>query len=147
MLGVDAKNWFLDAIMSFAVAAAFLVTNVLEESHPTLVSYVDPAVVCILCVISLPVPVTIILDNSAQLVGRAPKHGMQRAMAVVLRTPQLQALEAMVRVLAVGETTLIWHANELGRSWMMFNRLANTYVQEYMRMRMHAATHGRVSCI
>lgn len=79
LLGVDAKNWLIDGLMSVAVGIAFLVAVLLvDTSYAHLLPYADPAVVIVLVVLSLPIPLKIIRDNWNQLLGRAPDEDVQK---------------------------------------------------------------------
>lgn len=110
LVAVDARNWTIDGLISAAVAVAFVVAVALQGTRlePWL-PYVDPLVVLLLVVGSLPVPIAILRENWSQLVGKAPPEATQepirRAIDDYLAedpawSPRLRLLE-MGRVLYV----------------------------------------------
>ena len=110
LVRVDARNWMIDGLISSAVAVAFIVAVVLRGTRfdPWL-PYVDPLVVLLLVLGTLPVPIAILRENWDQLVGKAPPETTQepihRAIDDFLAedpawTPRLRLLE-MGRVLYV----------------------------------------------
>jgi cation diffusion facilitator family transporter len=87
LLSVDYRNWVMDGIFSLAVGIAFVVALLLTGTrHAGLLPYVDPAVVVVLVVLSLPIPVKIVRDNWNQILGRAPDEAQQsRAREAVIK--------------------------------------------------------------
>jgi cation diffusion facilitator family transporter len=73
LLQVDAANWWIDGLMSSAVAVVFLFAYLVRGTRfEHLLPYADPGVVLLLVVLSIPIPVQIIRGNWRQLLGRAP---------------------------------------------------------------------------
>jgi predicted Co/Zn/Cd cation transporter (cation efflux family) len=72
IVAVDAKNWWIDTLITAGVAVAFFIALIIEQTPwPWLASYVDPIVVIAIVVVMLPVPWKIIRENWGQLVSRA----------------------------------------------------------------------------
>jgi cation diffusion facilitator family transporter len=79
LLVVDAKNWFVDGLISSGVALAFLATTFMQGSSlEWFLPFVDPSVVIGLAVLSSPIPILIVRANWTQLMGRAPDTDIQR---------------------------------------------------------------------
>lgn len=78
LLAVDARNWFVDGMVSTSVALAFALALVLEASGAAAwVPYVDPLLVVILVLATLPVPLRALLENLPQLMLAAPRPDVQ----------------------------------------------------------------------
>jgi cation diffusion facilitator family transporter len=72
IVAVDAKNWWIDTLISAGVAIAFFIAVVIKKTpYAGLAPYVDPVVVIVLVMVMLPVPWHIIRENWAQIVSRA----------------------------------------------------------------------------
>lgn len=73
ILELDYKNWLIDGVISGAVALAFGVILILQQtSWRWFVPYADPALVLLLVVVVLPLPLQTVIQNGLQIVGRAP---------------------------------------------------------------------------
>jgi len=73
LVEVEVKNWFMDAVISGAVAGSFLLVWLLQgtAADPWL-NYVDPVLVILIALFFLSIPFGIIRENWAQLAGNAP---------------------------------------------------------------------------
>ena len=73
LVEVEVKNWFMDAVISGAIAGSFLIVWLLEgtAADPWL-NYVDPVLVILIALFFMSIPFGIIRENWAQLVGNAP---------------------------------------------------------------------------
>lgn len=72
IVAVDAKNWWIDAVISAGVALAFSIAVLVEMTpYAFIAPYVDPVVVIVLVLAMLPVPWMIIRDNWRQIVSRS----------------------------------------------------------------------------
>ncbi|MGK7945010.1 MAG: cation diffusion facilitator family transporter [Microcystaceae cyanobacterium] len=72
ILEVDAQSWFMDGLLSGAVAIAFIIVLFLEKTPlVTFIPYADPSIVILLILASAPLPISIIKDNWDQVVGRS----------------------------------------------------------------------------
>ncbi len=75
ILEVDAQSWFMDGLLSGAVAVAFIIILFLEKTPlVTFIPYADPSIVILLILASAPLPINIIKENWNQLVGRSNDH-------------------------------------------------------------------------
>ncbi|GHB96274.1 cation diffusion facilitator family transporter [Cerasicoccus arenae] len=71
IVDVDAKNWLLDTVLSGIIAVALLGVYLLENSRfRDWAPYADPVAVMVLCLIFMPVPIRIIRENWAQVLGQ-----------------------------------------------------------------------------
>ena len=76
IVAIDAKNWWIDAVISAGVALAFSIAVLVETTpYATIAPYVDPIVVIVLVMAMLPVPWLIIRDNWRQIVSRSVEPG------------------------------------------------------------------------
>lgn len=110
LLEVDTKNWLVDGALSITVAIAFLTALLLSGSQLAyLLPYVDPSVVIVLVLLSLPIPITIIRENWRQLLGKAPGSAFhdraQRAVAASLG--QFSAADTKIRMQQIGRFTYV----------------------------------------
>lgn len=72
ILEVDAQSWFIDGLLSGAVAVAFIIILFVERTPlVTFIPYADPSIVILLILVSAPLPINIIQENWNQLVGRS----------------------------------------------------------------------------
>jgi cation diffusion facilitator family transporter len=82
ILGTDVKNWFMDGAMSGAVALAFLAASFMQEGALSqYLPYVDPVVVILLVLISLPIPYGITKVSLAELLIAAPEKAVSEKLA------------------------------------------------------------------
>ena len=73
LVELDAKNWLIDGLISGAVALAFGIVFLIEDTeYAWFIPYADPAVVAGLVVLSLPIIFLIVRDNWDQVTGRGP---------------------------------------------------------------------------
>ncbi|TWT81282.1 Cation efflux family protein [Planctomycetes bacterium CA13] len=110
LLQVDTQNWLVDGILSVAVAVAFLIAMLLaNSSFAYLMPYIDPAVVIVLVLLSLPIPAKIIRDNWNQIVGKAPDLAFQdRAIAAIQSAfPGDETVQTKMRVQQLGRLSYI----------------------------------------
>jgi hypothetical protein len=81
-LKVDARNWFIDGILTAAVAIAFLGALALSLTDwAAWVAYVDPALVIVLGMVMVPTPLSIVLGNVGELLQVAPELTIQQSAA------------------------------------------------------------------
>jgi len=105
LLEVDARNWFIDGMLTIAVGIAFLGAFVLSRSDwADWVVYVDPAVVIVLGMVMVPTPLSIVLGNVGQLLHVAPEHALQEEIRRRLdrATEELALRQRDVRMVKVG---------------------------------------------
>ena len=78
ILELDFKNWLMDGAISSAVAIAFALMLFLKGTEwEPYIPYADPALVLLLVLLVLPLPLQTVIQNSLQILGRAP-HDDQR---------------------------------------------------------------------
>ncbi len=79
MVRVDAKNWFIDGILSLSIGFAFIIVGLIEESQwSKFIPYADPIIVTIIIILTSPIPVQIILTNIRQLLLGSPHSAMRQ---------------------------------------------------------------------
>ena len=73
LVGVEAKTWFVDGLLSFAVLLGFIVAWSLELSGlGHYAPLVDPLLLITLVVLALPIPAKILFDSLKEVVAMAP---------------------------------------------------------------------------
>ncbi len=78
LLEVDAKNWFIDGILTVAVGVAFLIAFVLQSTAwERWVDYVDPMVVVVLGLVMARTGTLVVLNNVSELLHVAPEQEIQ----------------------------------------------------------------------
>jgi len=105
LLEVDARNWFIDGMLTIAVGVAFGGAFVLSmTAWADWVVYVDPAVVIVLGAVMVPTPLSIVLGNVGQLLHVAPDPSVQKGIRERLdqATQGLALQERDVRMVKVG---------------------------------------------
>jgi len=105
LVEVDAKNWFMDGLLTVAVFIAFLIVYVLRgTSFNWMVDYADPAVVLLLVILSASLPYSIIRTSFKELLLAAPPQDIQEEVKKIL-DPELAAIDKedhFVRMVKVG---------------------------------------------
>jgi cation diffusion facilitator family transporter len=105
LVEVDAKNWFMDGLLTVAVFIAFLIAYALREtSYNWMMDYADPAVVLLLVILSASLPYSIIRTSFKELLLAAPPLDIQEEAKRIL-DPELAAIakeDYMVRMVKVG---------------------------------------------
>ncbi len=78
LVALDAEGALIDMAMSAAVLLSFVGGWFLADSDwSQYVDYLDPAVVTLLCLVSLPVPAKILYQNGREVLLAAPDRGLQ----------------------------------------------------------------------
>ena len=85
ILELDTKNWFIDGVISGAVALAFVVVIAIEQTPLAwFVPYADPTLVLLLVISTISIPLRIIRENWRQIVlGAAEPEFQEQVRAVV----------------------------------------------------------------
>ncbi len=79
MIRVDAKNWFIDGILSLSIGFAFIIVGLIEDTQWSgVVPYADPTVVTAIILLTSPIPIRIILNNIRQLLLGSPQSAVRR---------------------------------------------------------------------
>ena len=105
LLEVDARNWFIDGMLTIAVGIAFLGAFVLSHTvWANWVAYVDPAVVIVLGLAMVPTPLSIVLGGVGELLHVAPEHSVQEDIRqrIDRATDGLDLRQLDVRMVKVG---------------------------------------------
>jgi predicted Co/Zn/Cd cation transporter (cation efflux family) len=105
LLEVDARNWFIDGILTIAVGVAFLGAFVLSLTDwADWGAYVDPAVVVVLGMVMIATPLSIVLGNVGELLHIAPEQSIQKEIQRRLdqATNGLALRDRDVRMVKVG---------------------------------------------
>ncbi|MEM9152986.1 MAG: cation diffusion facilitator family transporter [Cyanobacteria bacterium P01_F01_bin.3] len=78
ILELDFKNWLIDGVISGAVAVAFGLILILQQTAWSgLIPYADPALVLLLVMAVLPLPLQTVVKNGSQMMGRAPDEAQR----------------------------------------------------------------------
>jgi cation diffusion facilitator family transporter len=105
LLEVEVKNWFMDAVISGAVAGAFLLVYLLEGTvaDPWL-PYADSTLVIVMSLCFLSIPYGIIRDNWAQLSGSAPPDDLTEVVTLAIGKllPSYNLSEHSLRIAKLG---------------------------------------------
>ncbi|MEO0768733.1 MAG: cation diffusion facilitator family transporter [Cyanobacteria bacterium J06649_4] len=110
ILELDYKNWLIDGVISGAVAVAFGLIMLLQNTPwRGLVPYADPALVLLLVLVVLPLPLQTVIQNGMQMMGRAPDEE-QRAVVEEIVAAALEAVphqEYYVRQTSMGRLSYV----------------------------------------
>lgn len=107
LVELDARAWVVDALLSAAVlisfAAGFLVSNT-QFSH--YVDYLDPMLVTVLCLVSLPIPLKILQQNGREVLLFAPDAALQQQVDDIFReqSAPMDIHDYRIRMLKMGNT-------------------------------------------
>ncbi|MGK7899221.1 MAG: cation diffusion facilitator family transporter [Xenococcus sp. (in: cyanobacteria)] len=79
MVRVDAKNWFIDGVLSLAIGFAFIIVGLIEGTQWSgFIPYADPTVVTVIILLTSPISIRIILKNIRQLLLGSPQSAVRR---------------------------------------------------------------------
>jgi predicted Co/Zn/Cd cation transporter (cation efflux family) len=104
LVDVDAKNWSIDALMSFVVGAAFVAAYLLDGTRfAHWLPYVDPVLVVAMSAALIAIPLKIVGDGVGEILMVAPEKAVQdevrgRIEAVLEAAGHAQSVIRMVRV-------------------------------------------------
>jgi len=105
LVAVDVQSWLIDTLLSAAVLASFVVGYFASTtSMAVYLDYLDPTLVAILCVVSLPVPIKILLDNGREVLLFAPDPELTERVEQKIgeAISDLQNADLTVRLLKMG---------------------------------------------
>jgi len=78
LLDLDVKSWQISAVISSAVAAAFIIAVILERTrYSHYVSYIDPLMVIVLVLMAIKLPVSALKEGILDLLLAAPPGDVQ----------------------------------------------------------------------
>lgn len=73
LLQVDAAEWLIDGLISFAVLVGFVVGFALQQTKwHDMTPFVDPVLLILITIFALPVPIKILLSNVREIIFMAP---------------------------------------------------------------------------
>ena len=79
MVRVDAKNWFVNGVISLSIGVAFILVGLIEGSQwSRFIPYADPTIVTAIIILTIPIPIRIILENIRQLLLGSPQSAMRQ---------------------------------------------------------------------
>ena len=79
MVRVDAKNWFIDGMLSLSIGFAFIIVGFIEGTKWSgFIPYADPTIVTAIIILTSPIPIRIILNNMRQLLLGSPQSAMRQ---------------------------------------------------------------------
>ena len=107
LVAVDAESWTIDTLLSGAVLLAFIIGWMIQGTAlDAYLNYLDPAVVAILCLVSLPVPIKILIENAREVLLFAPDAHWQQAVeeCFIKAAPHFINTDYRIRLLKMGNT-------------------------------------------
>jgi predicted Co/Zn/Cd cation transporter (cation efflux family) len=107
LVEVDAQGWAIDTLLSGAVLVAFVAGWAIQDTDlADYLNYLDPAMVAILCLLSLPVPLKILIENGREVLLFAPDPYWQKAVEAcfVKAVPEFPTEDYRIRLLKMGNS-------------------------------------------
>ena len=107
LVAVDAESWMIDTMLSGAVLVAFILGWLIQDTaYAAYLNYLDPAVVALLCLLSLPVPLKILIENGREVLLMAPDASWQEAVEERFRNamPDFPVEDYRIRLLKMGNS-------------------------------------------
>ncbi|MEL6901334.1 MAG: cation diffusion facilitator family transporter [Cyanobacteria bacterium J06606_4] len=87
ILELDFKNWLIDGVISGAVAIAFGLILLLQNTPwDWFVPYADPALVLVLVMFVLPLPLQTVVQNGLQIMGRSPDESQRSQVESIVKS-------------------------------------------------------------
>ena len=102
---VDAKNWFIDGILSLSIGFAFIIVGLIEGSQwSRFIPYADPTMVTAIVILTSPIPIRIILDNIRQLLLGSPQSAMRQQIEQLFQSAieGVPCTKKMLRMTQIG---------------------------------------------
>lgn len=114
LVELDARAWVVDALLSAAVLISFVGGyEVSSTRFSSYVNYLDPLLVTILCLVSLPIPLKILRHNGREVLLFAPDAALQQQVDDIFReqSAPLEIRDYRIRLLKMGNTlNILVHA-------------------------------------
>jgi len=109
LLDVDAKNWFVNGVISSTVGVAFGLAMLIDgTSLEAAVPYIDSSLVVLLVVLTVPIPVRMAVSGLAELVAfRPPAEDIEALMRALAETAHPEIDMFHVRANRVGRTMFV----------------------------------------
>lgn len=107
LVAVDAESWAIDTLLSGAVLVAFIIGWAIQDTaFSAYLDYLDPGVVAVLCLMSVPVPLKILFENAREVLLFAPNDSWrQKVEDCFLKSgPQFANTDYRIRLLKMGNT-------------------------------------------
>ena len=107
LVSVDSRGWIIDSMMSGAVLLSFLAGYMaLGTSMEAYLDYLDPLVVTVLCLLALPMPIGILMQNGREVLLIAPEQTLQDEVIknVASAKDGLAVADYRLRMLKMGNT-------------------------------------------
>lgn len=119
LVRIDAVNWLIDGGLTIAVLLAFVFAWFIRgTSLEWFIDFVDPSVIALLVVLTLPVPFVIIRDNLREVLLAAPDQALQSRIGAAIgpRLMQDDIDDYRVRLVKVGRYLYVHVIVLLGES-------------------------------
>lgn len=111
ILALETKTWYIDALLTVGIAVSLAIAMVLYRmGYTKILPYIDPTIVILLVVLSLPVPLKIFVIEIKRLLLLSPENDIQAEV-----TNQLQDLIAKHGLV----NTRVWGLKG-GRTYYLF---------------------------
>lgn len=105
LVDVDAKSWMIDGALSATVFLAFAIMLAIPAGGlDSYLAYVDPALMILLVLISLPIPIRILRDNLREVLQMAPPEPLRTGIRERIQHifARLGLEEPVIRLLRTG---------------------------------------------
>lgn len=105
LLAVDARNWFVDGVISSGVGLTFLVATLLQgTAWSNLIPYVDPSLVVVMGIFLIRIPIVTFWENLLEVLQVAPEIAVQEEVRAKVQgaIDDLPAEHVQVSMLKVG---------------------------------------------
>jgi predicted Co/Zn/Cd cation transporter (cation efflux family) len=107
LVEVDAQGWAIDTVLSGAVLVAFVAGWAMQGTElDVYLPYLDPGMVAILCLLSLPIPLKILIENGREVLLFAPDPSWQQAVEACFEkaVPKFPTEDYRIRLLKMGNS-------------------------------------------
>ena len=107
LVAVDAESWVIDTVMSGAVLLAFVAGWAIQGTDLAVyLNYLDPGMVAVLCLLSLPIPLRILIENGREVLLFAPDASWQQAVEECFEkaVPEFPTEDYRIRLLKMGNS-------------------------------------------
>lgn len=86
ILNLEIRNWHIDAMLTIGIAAALITTNLLiQAGWVEILPYIDPSIVIVLVLLSLPVPLQVLHTEIKRLLLISPENRIEEQVQQALR--------------------------------------------------------------
>ncbi|MCX2982530.1 cation diffusion facilitator family transporter [Halieaceae bacterium IMCC14734] len=124
LVSVDSQGWIIDSMMSGAVLLSFIAGYLaIGTTLEVYLDYLDPLVVTVLCLLALPMPIRILMQNGRDVLLMAPEKAVQDDVIerVARAMKGLSVADYRLRMLKMGSTMNILLHIKMGPDFKLKN--------------------------